>query len=595
MLFRKTCICFVFCAVLACGVLAAQGVDIGGNLRSSRLTDLPSSPLGVADFVLGLGAKNNPANALVAYAAGGTQLFSVARNPQRPLQDLIDLADLDGDGFPEVIGIFRGDLSNPGMLYIYDTRAGSLFTFATPLKTSLSPGAVKVLPAGGNRRQVVLVANTFNSALSPDYANQSATSSIPIWFCDKSACTAKATVPGTGPVGNREILTFPATMIGDVDGNAATQEVVVIVKSRILVFNSDGSRRAFTEIVSPGGNFTSYNASADKPGAVAGDNNCALDDPNLKWEGRRYGMYQLANIDSDGALELLVAADANPIVNGIAGAVYEAYDLNTAADNTYLQRKWRTCLQRSSNAFNGTIPLPAGYSLGVPIQGITDVTGDGVADIVTTELNTANKTLPHILNGRDGSLIRPQFADATRFRAVVLDIERLSGPGQTLPDLITFDPAVDQHRIFRLQSITPTVATGANLPDSGSPSLATGAGVLALREWGDDFPLPAGTGVNGDGGHTAVQVTRRSGVRAVVGFPADVCGGAVRSWTVSGGAVTSSLDVPVRPGKLINVLPDLTGEPELLFQLEDPATCALRTRVQTFRQQGSGLSADGAL
>ena len=576
------------------GVLAAQGVDIGGNLRASRLTDLPSSPLGVADFVLGLGAKNNPPNALVAYAAGGTQLFSVARNPQRPLQDLIDLADLDGDGFPEVIGIFRGDLSNPGVLYIYDTRAGSLFTFATPLKTSLSPGAVKVLPAGVNRRQVVLVANTFNSALSPDYANQSATSSIPIWFCDKSACTAKATVPGTGPVGNREILTFPATMIGDVDGNAATQEVVIIVKSRILVLNSDGSRRAFTEIVSPGGNFTSYNASADKPGAVAGDNNCALGDPNLKWEGRRYGMYQLANIDSDGALELLVAADANPIITGSPGAVYEAYDLNTAADNTYFQRKWRTCLQRRRMPSTAPSRCPPATRSACRSRGSRRHRRrrrrhrDHRAEHRQQD-SAAHSERP----GRQSD--PPAIGRCHTFPRRGAGHREAQWAGQAFADLITFDPAVGQHRIFRLQSVTSTVATGANLPDSDSPALATGAGILALREWGDDFPLPAGTGVNGDGGHTAVQVTRRSGVRAVVGFPADVCGGAVRSWTVSGGAVTSSLDVPVRPGKLINVLPDLTGEPELLFQLEDPATCALRTRVQTFKQQGSGLSADGAL
>lgn len=608
-------------AALSSWAQGSPGVVVGGNTRATRIVDLGSAATGSRDYLLTLGPKGNPPNSALAFAARvGTPFFEIRRDAQQPLADLIDIADLDGNGSPEIIGIFRGIFGKNAsgglalvrpVIYVFRANGSLLYRFELPARTSLNPGAVKVLdgPSAG-KKQVVVAANTFTSTVNLpagefDFANCQAAgptctpgASLSLYFCDIAGCVAGPSVAASGTPPNREILTFPAVMIGDVEPARAGSEVVILSKSRILVVGQNRSAVTFRQFVQPGAAFTSYDATQDKP--LVGQNGCdSVAMSGLAYGGRRYGLYRLVNLDSDAALELLIAGDGININNGLAGGLYEAYDLAGLPGGDHIPFKWRTCLQKSAFGFTGEVSgLPQGYAIGVTARGMTtDFNGDGVVDVVATEsLGNAVVTL---VSGRDGSLLRPLTADGKRLRGVVLDVERI-GAEAGIPDLVLFQPVtkdqpVARHSIFRFNG--PGGLAGTILPDTTSPSLASGAGVLALRETIDDFTFPADTSFSTVDGHIGVHTLLSGATKTLLGYSANDCGGALRGWAVTNGTVQSVLNLARRPGEIVNALtPPGASEGVLLIQPETTATTACKLgNLQALRQEGAMLVDNGDL
>lgn len=382
-----------------------------------------------------------------------------------------------------------------------------------------------------------------------------------------------------------EFLTFPGVIVGDVN-NSGGHEIFVIAKSRLLAFNQNGQKLYYKQFVDPNGSFTNYSSDLDKPSGS-----------NLRWGGRRYGIYQLNDIDGNGDLELIVAADANNINNNIAGAVYEAYNVSASAQpDGYIGniRLWRTWIMNSTVNATPTTNNPQGYRVGVPLDGIADLNGDGIVDIVLTEKGASEIPVVRIINARTGVVTGPLF------NGFCLGAKKLD-TSQPSRDLIVYDSTafnpltgLGQHKVWRL---IPGTYTPVQLPESPPGTLSTGAAEIKQEDLSDTVSLSdslLNTGVNTEDGHFHAEDTRSEGVRAFVGYSALSCPSGLFTWTTTGGVVQRSLNISNRPGEVVSVL-KVNDNNNRVWILNLESFCTSTNIVRTAVQSGSGLVANGDL
>jgi hypothetical protein len=543
-----------------------------------RAAHLVSDPIpGRIDYVFRERNSGSP-SVITAYAPGGTLLCTIPPDPSQPIQALVDVVDLDGDGNAEIIGTYGGNGSTDfAALWIYNGNCTLRAKWNTPQATTLAPEQVKiydVLPANGQKR-IVFVPNTF-----PNYGGLPA----PVYFIDAwgNQVAQPLVPPQNSPV--PDILTFPGIAVGNID-NAGGYEIVIIAKSRLMAFNQNGQKLYYRQFVDLGGTFLNYNTANDKPAGSTSS-----------FEGRRYGLFQFNDVNGDGDLELIVAADANNI-GAIPGAVYEAYNLSASAQSdTYQPSMWQRWLPRADSNYTVTYNNPAGYPLGVPLDGIADVNGDGIPEIMLTESDAATgNPLIKAINARTGAVT------GTLINGILVGARRLDN-AQSLWDLIVYDNLVfnpntsmGNIKVFRLNAGT---YTPFQLPQSPSGSLSNFAADVVGTDVGDQISFSdsgyLGTGLTSGQGHFAPLVVRTGGVRTFVAYTAIGCPSGIYSWKTTGGVVQPSLTVYPRPGELVSALPTTDNKNHVwVFNLEN--FCTLTNVVRTAVQSGSTLVANGDL
>ena len=369
-------------------------------------------------------------------------------------------------------------------------------------------------------------------------------------------------------------------MVGNIN-NLGGNEILVIGKCRLLAFNQNGQKLYYKQFVDPNGSFTSYNPGIDKPPGS-----------NLSWNGRRYGLYQLSDIDGNGDLELIMAADANNLNNDIAGAVYEAYNVSASVQlDGYIGRMWRTWIMNSSVAAPITINNPQAYYVGVPLLGITDVNADGIIEIVLTERNASGNPVVRVINARTGAATGPLF------NGMCLDVQHLD-KSQSLPDLIVYDPTtinpvtgLGTHMVWRFNQGT---YTPWRLTESPTNTLAGDAAKIIEEDKPDNvaFATMLNTGVNTDSGHFSSEQSMTGGEKAFVGYSSLECPSGLFSWATTGGIIHRSLNIASRPGRAVDIR-KVNDTNNYVWMLTVESFCLVTDVVRTAVQAGSDLVANG--
>lgn len=132
--------------------------------RGVRVAHLGADPVpGRMDYIFRQRSSSAPGT-ITAYAPGGTLLFSIPPDPFQPIQELLDVMDMDGDGSAEIIGVHGGDgISVAPVLYIYD-GFGNLrtrFEFFPGMTLGFSGVKIYNLWPNSNQFRLVAVPNTF--------------------------------------------------------------------------------------------------------------------------------------------------------------------------------------------------------------------------------------------------------------------------------------------------------------------------------------------------------------------------------------------------------------------------------------------------
>jgi hypothetical protein len=531
--------------------------------RDVRIGHLGSDPVaGRNDFIFREKVGATPST-ITAYAPGGTLLFSIPPDPTQPIQELVDVVDMDNDGSAEIIGINGGDgASVAPVLYIYDGYGNQRTRFTFFSGMLLSSQMIKIYNLWPNTTLKRLVVAP--SATGPSFTGF-ANNTFVYFFDSNGAILATPGVP-QGPPG--EFLGFPGVVVGDIDSSGG-YDIFIVAKSRLLAFNQNGQKLYYKQFVDPGGSFTSYNTALDKPSGSS-----------MIWSGRRYGMYQLIDVNGDGDQELVVAADKNLIVNNIPGAVYEAYNVTaTAQPDGYIGKMWQTWIMNSSMDATITNNNPQGYQVGVSFDGIADVNGDGVPDIVLTERNASGNPVVRVINARTGA------ATGALINGICLDVRPFDST-QGNPDLMVYDPTTPHpvisgmgtHMIWRFNTGT---YTPVRLTESPGNTLAAGAAVMLKEKF--SIASTFNIGLNTGEGHFSVEPGRSAGVWSFAGYSSLNCPSALYSWTTTGGLVQRSLDIASRPGEVVDIV-RYNSATNRLWLLNIETSCASTNIVRTATQ-----------
>lgn len=589
-----------------------RDVQAQANPRFTRLAHLSGDPVaGRLDYVVLTGplSTTDKRTYIQAWANAGTPVFNpILTSATQPVEILIDVIDLDGDGNAEIVGIYPGDSCTSAIpaLYVFNGDGSQRVKYDFPVKTDLSALNVVVYDVLGTsplKRRIVVAPNTGNPDCPIDFGNSNTSANVYFfdfpnpsnWSLLASPSVARSTgQTPCGGMGCTEIMTFPGVLVGDID-NSGSNEIVVIVKSRILVFSQDGIKRYYKQVADSDVPFSqdaaSYNTDHDT--SISGF---------AVFGGRRYGVYKLINIDTEPNLELVIAADGNPIVDTTSpGALYQAYDLPATSTDGYMMRTWGlwdTVLRGSTQALTPT-SYPSGYVLGVPLSGIDDINGDGIPEIVTSQLSSTPGDPPNIviINARTGSKQDAVSTQGGLVRGVCLDVLPLR-QSSSFKDLILYNPNNQKYNVWRPQSQgSVTFEKVAEIP---AGTLSTGVGRLVQRSLGDDFALPVRLGTN-NLRHYAVQTALRAGVLSFVGYNSDGCpasgDAALYSWTANP-SVERSVDMSKRPGRVLNTL--IGSDPtNSIWMLETETTCVTGNGgtdlVNSYIQSGSNLVIRGDL
>jgi len=555
-------------------------------------------PGGDAAFVFLAGARMaepGTTNAIQIVSKDGTQL--VASLPLTSAQSptfFVAVADIDQDGVDEIVALYPGTAAAAPVIYAYKTKLknGNLkirrkFTYAFPAGVGVGKDSVKVYGRSAGGQMIVAAPDTFS------FAYAASNSSAPVVFIDGAGNAAPFAVPvkASSNPNDREILTFPGVVAG-------MKHVVVIAKSRLLVFDKDNpASHMFYQFVDPGSNsFTQYNADADA------------------YEGRRYGLYRL--IETSSGTKLIVAADGNidtklppaATAPAIPGAVYEVYPIGITAQAAYLGAEKRVAFENSSIVLmyqrdsNGkpmtfadgrlipAIAVPDGYQIGAPLNGITTLNSKPLVVASQIDLSMASKPVSvRIVNLEGQAVVNPGISGLCLNVAV--------DPAGAFLELLVYHLNSQKHSLWRLSRSGgnfTAVEVGTLPGEAAAEFMLRSAPLQTTPDTGvgqnrDHFSIQtAASNVPGSGSLTLVADTG-------AGFSVNQDGGltpaaplGLRSWTELQRPIQISLDMAAaRQGKVINILSVPSQSlPIWIIKLDG----APLNRVGFFRQQGGILT-----
>ena len=549
-------IAFAFSFFLSGGYLSQPRADvqIGQRVEGVRFAHLVSDPVaGRRDYIFRVKNPGVPST-IVAYSPGGTQIMSIPPDPTQPIQELVDTQDLDGDGNAEIIGVYRGGMNLIPKLWIYNGNGTLRASFTFPLSTQIRAGCIKiydVIPKNGQKRIVVV----------PETREGYSGSQINVYFFNSSGQVIASPIVTRTSGGN--LLDDVGVVAGDING-AGGSEIFVVVKSRILAFNQNGSKLYYKEL--------------------------PVSDP---LGGRRYGIYKLENTNFDSDWELIVAADR---VGGL-GALYESYDVSASvqSDGT-ITPLWSVSLPNSAPIHKPVNNNPVSYPIGVVFTGINDVNADGIQDIVVTDTDpSTGLAFVRVIQTQTG------VATGSLISGICIGVSKLD-TNTNLQQLIIYDPAIFNPTTgmgtYSVWQFNAGTYTPVKLSESPSGTLSSGLGEVLSQGVPDQISLneteTLQVGELGDP-HLQAMVTRSNGIRAFVGYPALACPTGLATWTAQGGVIQRSLNVSARPGRVIDVQKFNDKDNYVwMFNLESPCgtfTNAVRTSVQS----GTTLVANGDL
>lgn len=204
-------------------------------------------------------------------------------------------------------------------------------------------------------------------------------------------------------------------------------------------------------------------------------------------------------------------------------------------------------------------------------------------------MNSVIKGVVRVINARTGAVTGPLID------GICLDV-RLFDTSQSRPDLVVYDtltphPTISglgTHMIWRFNQGT---YTPVRLTESPTNTFAGGAAEMVREK----FALSSVTsiGLNTTDGHYSVEFGKSNGVSSYVGYSSRTCPSALYSWVVTGAVVQLSLNVPSRPGEVVDNLK--LDNANRLWVLNLEASCTSTNTARTFMQSGSGLVATGDL
>ncbi|HET9225300.1 MAG TPA: BACON domain-containing carbohydrate-binding protein, partial [Thermoanaerobaculia bacterium] len=349
---------------------------------------------------------------------------------------LIDVADLNSDGRDEIV-LINGtttlpntNIANPdGAVYLVDAT-----------RTTAQQPVVRASQDGSGRSSGIGVSNV------KIYQRQNGTRSVlvvpgtPGTLLPGSLFFFHAGVPG--PIINlppfencssescNDGLEFPNIAVDNID-NVGGKEIVVLSKSRLLLFDEAGTELFRSQFVDDDDNarFTRYDAVEDPVGP----------------QGRRYGHVQIVpSLDGDGIKDLIAVADSLPLPTPgdpemLRPLVIQAFPLKRPPGE-YLEPLVARKVSRGNKGLT-----PAGEPpIGLPVNGIQDVDGAGLPEVVVTHLRKNGKPLVEVFTASGASWARI----GRKLPGTALDVLR-TDPSSNLPDIVIWNRDVAQVQFWR--------------------------------------------------------------------------------------------------------------------------------------------------
>ncbi len=378
MSFAFVCVTFTKQLPIADNIVKAD-TQLSGRPVQVLAGHLSTDPVaGRKDYVY-IVKKDDNSFQIAAYTPDDQLLFATPPDFTNPPQELVDVTDLDGDGNCEIIAVtLRGGYA----LHILNgdgTYRQPKFIFTgTIARTTVR--TYDVLPFTGQRRIAVAATD-----ISP----------AKVYFFNSNGSLIRSQdVPQSA---QGEVLGAPGLMAGNIN-NSGGNEIVIVAKQRILAFNQDGLKLYYCQFVdnTPGASFTNVTA----PDFIAG--------ANQNFEGRRYGLYKLMDMDGDGDLELVVAGDAQGVL--LQGGVFEVYNLPATGPlpRDYLGYSKRVWLPRANRRYTQIesvdnyyppppyLELPVEYKVTTGFNSVRDINADNIPEIVVTEYPDGNPAQPFV-------------------------------------------------------------------------------------------------------------------------------------------------------------------------------------------------------
>lgn len=526
------------------------------------------------DYVISSASSNTTAAKIQVFRPADTTTPSLTISPPAPNTNLrlLDVIDLDQDGFDDIIAFnANSGQSDPaqGALYVFDKNS------AQPKATLLSQSGTFCNGSGGTvfgntglvpkiykrldgKYNIVVALSTAGTGFPGSVfflkANPNGSGILPPMRIDLPAYTA---CPGQC-VNCNDGIEFPAIAVDDIDAAARNgKEVVILSKSRLLVFSEDGTKYYFKQFVDPNHGFTDYTA-MDSTGV----------------QGRRYGHIQIVNdLDGDGKKDLVVLADALPLstTGGINAtfAVLQAFHLDTptsANPNGGYERTIGNVIQIPGANSGLTAGAPR---YGLTVDGIQDVDGDGAEEVIVSN----NTPAVQVFKFRSGS-----WQSVAQFPGTCLDVVKLDR-SRSVPDIIVYNGGTISFYSWNGSSFSSRQNIPASNPPTQFDSSNFNLSGMDFEKHGSAADYARLITVNSAGEKYFLQ-------DAKTGF--GTCG-TIKSFGSINGTIVQGLNMTSYPGRIqyVSNLEDSTNSTYLINRFD--ATCVVTGTVDPFIQQGVAL------